>query len=141
LACEIGRMRNTRSENKAGSRRRRSAVEADEILERYAESGLTQRVFAREAGIGVSTLQYWLRRKAQMGMKGHRRKTGSPQALSKVSLLEVELAGEVRGEVRGERRVREGYEIEWAEGMRLRLPSGFREEEVRRLLWMIKEVR
>lgn len=137
MACEIGRMRNTRSENKAGSRRQRSAAEADGILGRYAESGLTQRVFAREAGIGVSTLQYWLRRKARMGMKGHRRKAGSPQTLSKVSLLEVELAGEARGE----RRAREGYEIAWAEGMRLRVPSGFQEEEVRRLLLMIKEVR
>jgi len=130
-------MRNTRSENKAGSRRQRSVTEVDGILGRYAESGLTQRVFAREAGIGVSTLQYWLRRRARLGMKGDRCKASGPRALSKVSLLEVELAGEARGEGM----VREGYEIEWPGGMRLRLPSGFREEEVRRLLMMIKEVR
>jgi transposase-like protein len=130
-------MRNTRSENRTDSRRRRSAEEADGILGEYAKSGLTQRVFARETGIGVSTLQYWLRRKARMGMKGHRREAGSAQSLSEVSLLEVELDGEARSE----RRAREGYEIEWAGGMRLRLPGGFREEEVRRLLVLIKEVR
>jgi len=130
-------MRNTRSESKAGIRRQRSVEEADGIVGKYAESGLTQRVFAREAGMSVSTLQYWLRRKARMGTKGNRREAGSARTLSKVSLLEVELDGGAGGERIG----REGYEIEWAGGTRLRLPSGFPEEEVRRLLLMMKEIR
>jgi transposase-like protein len=133
-------MRNTRSENKAGNRRRRSVEEVDGILGEYAESGLTQRVFAREAGISVSTLQYWLRRKARAGMKRNRHEAGGARTLPKVSLLEVELDGGGAG-VGGERSAREGYEIEWRGGTRLRLPSGFREEEVRRLLVMIQEIR
>ena len=134
--CEIGCMRSTRSENKAGIRRRRDAGEVEVILDEYAKSGLTQRVFAREIGIGVSTLQYWLRRKALSGLQRQRRETGSEQTSPEVSLLEVDLADIAgRGSVGEER-----YEIEWASGMRLRVPRGFRQEELRTLLGMVKEV-
>jgi hypothetical protein len=65
-----------------------------------------------------------------------RRETSSEKTSAEVSLLEVDLtdiAG--RGSVGEER-----YEIEWASGMRLRVPRGFREEELRTLLGMVKEV-
>jgi len=125
-------MRSTRSENTAGNRRRRKAQEAEVILEEYAKSGLTQRVFAREMGIGVSTLQYWLRRRARQ----QRRETSGAETPAKVSLLEVDLA-DVAGHARvGEER----YEMEWANGLRLRVPRGFREEELRMLLGLVKEV-
>jgi transposase-like protein len=130
-------MRNTQSEAKTGTRRRRSLQEADGILEGYARSGLTQRVFARRVGIGVSTLQYWLRRQARRPMKSDPIEAGSSETLSKVSLLEVELDGG-----REDERVwRDGYEVEWACGLRVRVPSGFQAEEARRLLAIVKEVR
>ena len=43
-------------------RRRCTEEERNEIIENYRRSGRTQKVFAREAGIGLSTLSYWLRR-------------------------------------------------------------------------------
>lgn len=129
-------MRSTRSKNKAGIRRRRNAGEVEVILGEYVKSGLTQRVFAREIGIGVSTLQYWLRRRARMTARERRREAGSKRTSSEVPLLEVDLADIAR---RG-CAIEERYEIEWATGTRLRVPRGFREEELRTLLGVVKEV-
>jgi hypothetical protein len=69
-------------------------------------------------------------------MQRQRREAGSEQTSPEVSLLEVDLADIVR---RGSA-VEEGYEIEWASGTRLRVPRGFRGEELRTLLGMVKEV-
>lgn len=41
--------------------RRRSPAEREEILRAYRRSQLRQRTFAAQAGIGLSTLQLWLR--------------------------------------------------------------------------------
>ena len=131
-------MRSTRSESKAGSRRRWSVREAEEMVGEYEKSGRTQRVFAREIGIGVSTLQYWLRRKARRRPQSVGRKPrSSGEASREVSLLEVEVEGLPGvGSVGAER-----YELEWADGMRLRVPRGFGREELRVLLELIKEGR
>ena len=104
----------------------------------YEKSGRTQRVFAREIGIGVSTLQYWLRRKARRRPRSARREIcSSGEASREVSLLEVEVEGLPGvGSVGAER-----YELEWADGMRLRVPRGFGREELRALLELIKEGR
>ena len=127
-------MRSTRSENKAGSRRRWSVLEAEEIVGEYARSGLTQRVFAREIGISVSRLQYWLRRvgRGEAQTEGLDCRGG---ALQKVSLIEVDVEGDGKvGSV-----VEERYEIEWANGTRLRVPRGFGKEELKTLLDLVKE--
>lgn len=44
-------------------RKHRTPAQRQEILEAYRQSGLTQKEFARQAAISVSTLQSW-RRKA-----------------------------------------------------------------------------
>ena len=130
-------MRSTRSESKAGSRRRWSVREAEEMVGEYEKSGRTQRVFAREIGIGVSTLQYWLRRKARRRPQSVGRKPRSSGESREVALLEVEVEGLPGvGSVGAER-----YELEWADGMRLRVPRGFGREELRALLELIKEGR
>src|ERR1700760_2718684 len=108
-------MRSTRSKKQTGSRRWRTAAEVEEILVAYWESGHTQRVFAREAGISVSSLQSWLR---LVRPPGHRRGGKASQALTvpSVPLLEVELAEAApRGTVRAVR-----YEIEVRSGACLR---------------------
>ena len=110
------------------------------ILEQYRKSGLTQRVFARRTGMSVSTLQYWLRR-AQPQIEETPSKSGGSVAVPAISLLEVELAGSVPLGDRPDRvRSGGGYEIEWRSGACLRLPNGFTDEEVRRLLVLLKEV-
>jgi hypothetical protein len=85
-------------------------------------------------GSGVSRLQYWLRRvgrkKAQTGGLDCR-----GGALQKVSLLEVDVEGAGQGGCAMDER----YELEWANGMRLRVPRGFGKEELRALLNLVKE--
>jgi hypothetical protein len=111
--------------------------DVEAVLGEYAQSGLTQRVFAQTVGIGVSTLQYWLRREARRGTQKQRCESGSAWTSKEVSLLEVELSGKAspRGEGDG------SYAIEWSDGMRLRVPRGFRDEEIQRLLGILKEGR
>jgi len=135
-------MRSTRSEIEADTRRRRTALEIEAIVERYWTSGQAQRVFAREAGISVSTLQYWLRqRRTQHRQRGKRRKAsggrGAAPAAVALSLLEVELAGAAVTS----RRNPERFEIELPGGTQLRFGAGFAEGEVRRLLKLLREVR
>ena len=43
-------------------RKHRTAEQRQTILRDYRASGLTQREFADQAGVGLSTLQLWLRR-------------------------------------------------------------------------------
>jgi hypothetical protein len=109
-------------------------LEAEEIVGEYGRSGLTQRVFAREIGISVSRLQYWLRR---VGSREAQTEglDGRGGALPKVSLLEVDVEGD--GKVGSA--VDERYEIEWANGMRLRVPRGFGKDELKTLLDLVKE--
>ena len=132
-------MRSTRSTKAAGKRRQRTIAERAEVVARYAESGRTQRVFAREEGIGVSTLQLWRRQvRAQEGGRrdGGRERPAEPVRVEPLALLEVGLA-EGSGAGRGRAR---GYEVELAGGTRFRLEAGFAEGDVRRLLALIKEV-
>jgi transposase-like protein len=129
-------MRNTDDAKTAGSRRQRTEREAQAILARYWKSGLTQRVFARKVGMSVSTLQYWLRRARSLDADKPR-KAGSAGATTAISLLGVELAGALPLGARSDG----GYEIEMSGGVCLRLPGGFGDGEVRRLLALLKEVR
>jgi transposase-like protein len=129
-------MRNTHDAKTIGSRRRRTEAEAHAILARYWKSGLTQRVFARKAGMSVSTLQYWLRRARSSNVEKPR-KAGRSVSTSSISLLGVELDGPLP---LGARSVG-GYEIEMSGGVCLRVPGGFGDGEVRRLLALLKEVR
>ena len=125
-------MRNAQPKKETGVRRWRRAVEVGQILEEYRKSGHTQRVFAREMGVAVSTLQWWLRR-ARSGEKEKRGKSSKPA--QGVSLFEVELADASPSPVQG----RAVYEIELKAEVRLRVPGGFAPDDVRRLLALLKE--
>jgi hypothetical protein len=98
------------------TRRRPEQVEA--VLAAYETSGLTQRQFAERAGVGYSTLTYWLRR----------RRPGAPAVRS---------SGWVPVEVNREARCCSTYQVDCADGTRVRIPSGFDPTEVRRLLDLI----
>ena len=108
-------------------------------MERYLESGQTQRVFAREAGISVSSLQSWLRQASE--------EIQAPaEGARPVALLEVEPERAARSALRGEDGGREcggrPYEIELPRGVRLRLGAEFADAAVNRLLALLwKEVR
>ena len=47
---------------KKSRRRVRQPEEIAAILERFRKSGLSQAAFSRRDGVGVTTLQYWLRK-------------------------------------------------------------------------------
>ena len=46
-------------------RRRHTSAQRDRILAAYQQSGLTQKKFATQTGIGYSTLTFWLRKAAR----------------------------------------------------------------------------
>jgi len=128
-------MQRTPIRMREGYGRRRTSSEIESILEGYRKSGLSQRSFARTVGIGVSTLQLWLRK----GCNKVRRRYGRPikRAGAGVRLVEVGLGGVASGSVDE----KASYEIELRNGDRLRLASAFHDEEVRRLLGLLREVR
>jgi transposase-like protein len=120
-------------------------LEATALVEQYLESGLTQRVFARRHGIGVSTLQLWLRQFREgkrPGSKRTPRQSSSQRSRHspEIALLEVDLS-EAGVSPAGNPAPSPGYEIELASRGRLRVPPGFCDEEVRRLLRLLGEVR
>lgn len=131
-------MRSKRWAVEIRKRRQRTVEERREVVARYVESGQTQLVFARKEGIGVSTLQLWLRQvsasegRVRPEASGQRARPGRPQ---RVALLEVELEG---GSEEG-RRGAAGYEVELPCGTRLRLGRDFAESDVRRLLALLRE--
>ena len=45
-------------------RKRLTSAQREKVLEAYRRSGFSQRDFARKTGIGLSTLQLWLRKAA-----------------------------------------------------------------------------
>ena len=85
--------------------------------------------------MSVSTLQLWLRR-ARLGVGSTSRSTSKGSAGPAVSLIEAEWDGAALRGVGGAR-----YEIRLGNGTRLRLPPEFGDEEVRRLLKLLQEVR
>ena len=132
-------MRSTQSQKKTGGRRRRTEAERDAVVEKYWKSGRTQRVFALEAGMSVSALQRWLeeRRRREGREPGEANRGTDGEG---VSLLEVGLVGGAGGAFDAMAVERECYEIMVQNGTRLRVPVGFRDESVRRLLKLLGEV-
>jgi transposase-like protein len=54
-------------QNSSPVRKHSTPAQREKILQAYQRSQLTQKEFAREAGIGVSTLAAWLRKAAVQG--------------------------------------------------------------------------
>src|SRR4051812_48762740 len=120
-------MGDTRSKNKAGSGRRGEGGGGGGSLEGYGKSGGTQRGFAERMGMGVSTLQYWLRRARGGSPRKGAALEGKGKPVPALSLLEVRLGDFGQSGMALER---PSYEIELRAGNRLRVPGGFGEEEV-----------
>lgn len=98
--------------------RRVSSTQRQKIVERYRRSGLSQREFAARAGIGLSTLQLWLR-KAQVDACAERGKfVEIPNVLVKSPATAA-------------------YRLHLAGGTILEIGSGFRSEELASLLQLL----
>ena len=96
---------------------RLSPTQRAELLRRYQHSGLSQRVFAAQAGIGLSTLQFWLRRA----------RTTAEQAAAFVELPNPLPVAALPA-----------YRLRWADGLVLELGRGFAAEELAVLLQVVE---
>jgi len=101
-------------------RRRRSATQITQLIAQYKGSGLTQREFARSAGIGYSTFTSWLRR---------RRAIPAATARPWVAVDVVKAASPVSSA---------RYQLEWPNGMRISVGTGFDAQEVGQLLNLVR---
>jgi transposase-like protein len=104
-------------QNTFPGRKRIAPMERRGIIESYLRSELPQKEFAAEAGIAVSTLQYWLRK--------------SPRKLEPAEpvFVEVPLPPATPSS-------RPGYRLHFSKGHLLEIPTGFPPEEVQQL-WQI----
>src|SRR5258708_30475726 len=103
-------------------RRRRSRAEIAELIATYRQSGQKQREFCQQRGIGLSTLQNYLRRE---------RSDGQP----KQRLLEVEV---VRKATAG---ASQALEIIVPNGYRIMVVARFAAEDLLRLLRVREQIK
>lgn len=96
-------------------RKRLTQGQREKILQDYARSGLAQRPFALQAGVGLSTLQFWLRNAAR------RASAAKPRLIQVPNLL-------------GWAPSSPAYRLHLAGGMQLEVSSGFKAEELSALL-------
>ena len=97
--------------------RRHSPAQKNRLLAQYRRSGLTQKQFAAQAGIGYSTLTLWLRKAATA-------RKASPSALVTVPNLLSATATVA-------------YRLRFAGGLSVEVAPGFRTEELASLLQMV----
>jgi hypothetical protein len=116
MVCDDGGMIKTRA-----SRQHFTPAQRAQITQDYHRGQLSQKEFAAQAGIGVTTLQSWLRKGASA--------TPAPRAkfLPVPNLLNGAPA-------------RSTYRLHLAGGMQLEVGSGFRPEELTTLLRVVREL-
>ena len=103
------------------NRRHSNPARRDKILRAYQRSPLTQKEFAAQAGIGMSTLQAWLR-KAKLNAGG-----GGSGFLQVPNLLSSSP-------------IPPTYRIQWPGGLSLEVRSGFADQELAVLLEALRTV-
>ncbi len=108
-------------ENETSIRRRRTPAERAQILDQYHQSGLTQKVFAAQAGISCSALNSWLRR-ALTNADGNQ-----PQFVPVPNLLATG-----RGSA--------AYRLQWPDGFTLEVVAGFAAPELSALLHVVQRL-
>jgi transposase-like protein len=99
-------------------RKRLTPAQRDKILAAYRQSRLSQRDFALQAGIGLSTLQLWLRKAAA-------RPSGGTTAFVQVPNLLAQPPAAAT------------YRLHLAGGVILEIASGFQAEELAALLQLL----
>jgi hypothetical protein len=96
----------------------RTPVEREQILEDYRRSQLTQKQFATQSGVSVSTLQAWLRKIPS------RAAPPGPAFLAVPNLLSPAPAAPA-------------YRLQWPDGLSLEIGSGFVSGELAALLQLL----
>ena len=104
-------------QNSLPVRKHPTPVQREKILQAWQRSPLTQKEFARQAGIGVSTLAAWRRKAA---VKGEDR----PSYVAVPNLLPAAPAPPA-------------YRLQWPGGLSLEVGSGFSTGELAALLQLL----
>jgi hypothetical protein len=104
---------------------RRSRVETAELIASYRQSGQRQREFCQQRGIGLSTLQNYLRRERTKEQQKHRR------------LLEVEVVAKSLTAARETPQL----ELIAPNGYRIAVGPEFRAEALLRLLEVVERIK
>jgi len=99
-------------------RKHSTAEQREKILQSYRNSQLTQKEFADQAGIGVSTLYAWLRRAAVAKRRGGGAFVAVPNLLSALPAPAA-------------------YRLQWPGGLSLEVRAGFSPEELATLLQLL----
>jgi transcriptional regulator with XRE-family HTH domain len=105
-------------QNSSHVRKHLTPAQREKILQSYRRSQLTQREFAAQAGIGVSTLLAWLR-KESAGAGPDR-----PTFMALPNLLSAAPAPPA-------------FRLQWPGGLSLEVRSGFSSEELAALLQLL----
>jgi hypothetical protein len=107
-------------QNSSPVRKHSTPAQREEILQAYQRSQLTQKAFAREAGIGVSTLAAWLRKAA---VKGEDRSS----FVAVPNLFPAPSTGPA-------------YRLQWPGGLSLEIRSSFSSGELAGLLQLLPKL-
>ena len=105
-------------QNKA-RRKHRTPAQRKQVLAEYRRSGLSQQAFATQIGVGVSTLQLWLRRE---------RRAPADQATTFVTIPNL----------LGQAAAPPVYRLRLISGAVLEIGSGYQPEPLQRLLQLLK---
>jgi len=108
-------------ENESSNRRRRTPAERAQILDQYHQSGLTQKLFAAQAGISYSALSSWLRQAAAKSDGTKRQFVAVPNLLPSS-----------RGSA--------AYRLQWPDGVALEVGAGFAAPELGALLQVMRRL-
>jgi len=106
-------------QNSRPVRKHRTLGQREDILRNYRQSQLTQKEFATESGISVSTLQGWLRKIPP------RAAPPGPAFLAVPNLLSAPPAPPA-------------YRVQWPGGLSLEVRAGFDSEELAGLLQLLR---
>jgi transposase-like protein len=105
-------------QNKA-RRKHRTPAQRKQVLAEYRRSGLSQQAFATQIGVGVSTLQFWLRQE---------REAPPDQATTFVTIPNL----------LGQAAAPPVYRLRLISGAVLEIGSGYQPEPLQRLLQLLK---
>ncbi len=108
-------------QKKAPDRKHRTPAQRKQALTDYRRSGLSQQAFATQLGVGVSTLQLWLRQDRQTPSAHGATFVPVPNLLAKAPAPTV-------------------YRLRLVGGAVLEIASGYRREELEPLLQLLKVV-
>ena len=107
-----------------GVRRRYPSAQRDRILAGYQKSGLTQKEFARQAGLGHSTLTRWLREQTTAAPKP------DPAGFVPVPNLFTAVAGSAAP----------AYRLQFPRGVIVEVAAGFPSRELTTLLQVVQRL-